>query len=120
MKKVFYSLLLLAGFQGFSQMTLTSYNPEDSSVEPELIEDGGVWTTSTVNEEGGTLYFYINNAYNEDINIKARVESITNDDGSDFQFCFGQLCVFSIEEGTVYTGFNDYVTIPAGGTNVMW
>lgn len=120
MKKIIYSLILLAGIQGFSQMTLTSHNPYNTNDVPEPIENGGVWVTNTINEQGGVLYFYINNAYNEDIYVKARVESITNDDGNSFQFCFGENCVFSITEGNEYSGYNDYVTIPAGGTNNMW
>lgn len=120
MKKLIYSLMLLAGIQGFSQMTMSSYNPYNPNDVPVPMANGEVWTTNTVEGQGATLYFYINNSYDYDIYIKARVLSIINDDGNNFQFCFGQNCVFSITEGTVYTGFEDKVTIPAGGTNTMW
>jgi hypothetical protein len=120
MKKIIYSLMLLAGSQAFSQMTITSHNPYNANDVPELIESGSIWITNTVEEQGGELYFFINNAYDEDIYIRARVESITNDEGNNFQFCFGENCVFSITEGNEYTGYGDYVTIPEGGTNSMW
>src|SRR5690554_1829608 len=119
MKKIIYSLMLLAGIQGFSQITMSSYNPYNPNDVPIPMTNGEVWTTNTVEGQGATLYFYINNSYDYDIYIKARVVSIINDDGSNFQFCFGQNCVFSITEGTVYTGYEDKVTIPGGGTNTM-
>ncbi len=120
MKKIIYSLMLLVGMQAFSQITITSYNPNNPNQSPELIENGDVWTTNTAEGQGAILYFYVNNAYNEDIHVRSRVESITNDDGSSFQFCFGGNCVYSIGEGSEYSGYNNYVTIPAGGTNNMW
>lgn len=120
MKKIIYSLMLLAGIQGFSQMSMSSYNPYNPDDVPVPIANGEVWTTNTVEGQGATLYFYINNSYDYDIYIKARVVSITNDDGNNFQFCFGENCVFSITEGNVYTGYQDKVTIPAGDTSSKW
>lgn len=121
MKKIFsFAFILAAGFFAHAQMTMSSYNPYNSGSSPQPLTNGQEWVTSTVSEQGATLYFYINNNYDHDIYVKARVESITNDSGSNFQFCFGENCVFSITEGNTYTGYQQYVTIPAGGTNSMW
>lgn len=122
MKKnsLFLVLLFLTTF-AFAQFNVTDYDGEPildgdvrvfSSIEP---------TTPGVNES--VLYFWINNESPDDeIFIKIKLESITNADGSSYQFCFGMLCIFDVEEGVTYPepsteNPNGIVVIPAGGTN---
>ena len=111
MKKItllFASILFTTA--AFSQFTVEDYDGEP-------ILDGDIRTYTTLEESEATLYFWINNDSAEDILVKIKNESITNSDGSSYQFCFGTLCIFDVEEGQTYPVSGVPETIPAGGTN---
>ena len=96
-----------------AQMTVTTYG----ALETEIL-DGDIISVGSLAPQAATVYFYIHNNFDEDIDVRVKVEQITNTDGDEFQFCFATLCIFSIEEGAVYPEQGGPVTIPAGGTNV--
>lgn len=112
MKKLslLFTFLFVTTFTN-AQFTVTDYDGVQ-------ILDGDIRGFNSTLASDATLYFWINNqSPDDDIFIKIKLESITNSDGSAFQFCFGTLCIFDVEEGQTYptSGFPE--TIPAGGTN---
>lgn len=118
MKKI--SLLLV--FLFITTFTFAQFTVEDYDGVP--IVDGDVRVFSSLESTGGitnesTLNFWINNpSADNEIYIKISLESITNADGSEYQFCFGDLCIFDVHEGTIYPVSGIPETIPPGGTNL--
>lgn len=112
MKKI--SLLftcLLFTTIAFAQFNVTDYDGVQ-------ILDGDIRAYNSTVEADATLYFWINNeSQTDDIFVRIKLESITNGDGSSYQFCFATLCIFDVEEGQTYPVSGGPVTIPAGGTN---
>lgn len=113
MKKIIATFSLIA----FSliinaQMTVVTY-------EGVQINDGDIFAFNTTNPSSASIYFYINNNSNEPINVKIKCEEILNTNGENFEFCFSELCILSVEEGVTYpdSDENPYVVIPPGGTN---
>lgn len=118
MKKI--SLLFI--FLFITSISFAQFTVEDYDGVP--IEDGDVRVFNSLESTGGitnesTLNFWINNLSTEnEIFMKIRLESITNADGSEYQFCFGDLCIFDVHEGTTYPVSGVPETIPPGGTNL--
>ncbi len=112
MKKI--SLLLVFLFLttfSFSQFNVTDYDDVP-------ILDGDLRAFNSTVESNATLYFWINNeSQTDDIFVRIKLESITNGDGTAYQFCFATLCIFDVQEGETYPVSGGPVTIPAGGTN---
>lgn len=98
MKKI----ILLAG------LLLTTLTQAQISVEGngEAIPNGYVYTTNkllpTVASE---LKLTVTNTSANPINLKLRIEEMTNADGSNVQFCFGEECFFNVVVGK---------TVPSG------
>lgn len=112
MKKI--SLLLV--FLFFTTFTFAQFNVTDYDDVPIL--DGDIRAFNSTVESNATLYFWINNeSQTDDIFVRIKLESITNGDGSSYQFCFATLCIFDVQEGETYPVSGGPVTIPAGGTN---
>jgi hypothetical protein len=68
------------------------------------------YSTTTIAAE---LPFIVTNNNDEYINLKVRIDDITNTNGSNVQMCFGGLCYFAITEGAIYPT-NFAVTIDPG------
>ncbi len=117
MKKI--SLLL---FLFITTIISAQFTVEDYDGVP--IVDGDVRAFNSLDPVGvtsteATLYFWINNlSPDNEILMKIRLESITNADGSSYQFCFGDLCIFDVDEGVTYPVSGIPETIPPGGTNL--
>jgi len=111
MKKFIY----LVPFLLVTTLLQAQFTVEDYDGVPIL--DGDIRSFNSVVEAEATLYFWINNDTTEDILVKIKNESITNADGSAYQFCFGTLCIFDITKGQTYPVSGIPETIPAGGTN---
>jgi hypothetical protein len=112
MKKLglLFTFLFVTTFTN-AQFTVTDYDGVQ-------ILDGDIRGFNSTVASDATLYFWINNlSPDDDIFIKIKLESITNSDGSSFQFCFGTLCIFDVDEGQTYPTSGIPETIPAGGTN---
>lgn len=108
--------LLLFIFLFSTTVTFSQFSIEDYSGVP--IEDGDIRSFGSVNPGVATLYFWIvNESQTDDILIRIKLESITNSNGDSFQFCFGGLCIFDVEEGQTYPLSGVPEVIPAGGTN---
>lgn len=80
-----------------------------------VITDGSVFSYNTVDTEESILHFVVYNTATSDIKVKILCESITNSDGSDFEFCFGGNCIPFVTVGQNYppTGF----TLSAGSNS---
>jgi len=111
MKKITF----LFTFLFVTTLLQAQFTVEDYDGAPIL--DGDFRTFNTTSQAEATLYFWINNDTTEDILVKIKNVSITNSDGTAFQFCFGTLCIFDIVEGQTYPVSGIPETIPAGGTN---
>lgn len=98
----------------FAQFNVTDYDGVQ-------ILDGDIRAYNSTVEADATLYFWVNNeSQTDDIFVRIKLESITNGDGSSYQFCFATLCIFDVEEGQTYPVSGGPVTIPAGGTNAQF
>lgn len=107
---------LLLTFLFLTTFAFAQFNVIDYDDVPIL--DGDIRTFNSTGEADATLYFWINNeSMVDDIFVKIKLESITNSDGSSFQFCFGTLCIFDVQDGQTYPVSGVPETIPAGGTN---
>lgn len=116
MKKILaYTVLLCTTFAATAQMTVTTYGSIETT-----INDGDVFGFNSLDPDDATLYFYIHNDGDEDINVRVKVEEITNTDGSNFQFCFATLCVFDIFEDNTYPLSGGPVVIAPGETNAQY
>jgi hypothetical protein len=113
MKKIslFFTFLFISAISN-AQFTVEDYDGVP-------ILDGDVRTFNSVDASVATLKFWIfNQNANDDILMKIKLESITNGDGTNYQFCFGDLCIFDVQEGTTYPVSGIPETIPVGGTNL--
>lgn len=115
MKKISLLLaLLLSATFTYAQFNVTDYDDVQ-------ILDGDIRAFNSTSAADATLYFWINNeSQTDDIFVRIQLESITNGDGSSYQFCFATLCIFDVAEGQVYPVNGGPVTIPAGGTNAQF
>lgn len=114
MKKISLLLFLFITTIISAQFNVTDYDDV-------LILDGDIRSFNSTVEADATLYFWINNeSQTDDISVRIKLESISNGDGSSYQFCFATLCIFDVEEGTTYPVGGGPVTIPAGGTNAQF
>ncbi len=109
MKKI----ILIAGllFCGLTQAQITVTGNETE------ITEGQTFTFNTLDDETATLDLVVTNNSANTINIKMKVKSITNSDGSDVQFCLEQ-CFFNISVGSKVPSFPQGVEIAAGASTV--
>ena len=111
MKKILSLIaILLAAFSSQAQFSVSKLNGP-------IINDGDVYTFDGTSAAIAEFKFKVTNTSStDDINVKIKVEEITNADGSDFQLCFGDLCFFSITEGNSYPP-NFALTLGPGESN---
>lgn len=115
-------LSLLVAFLFISLVSSGQFTVEDYNgvpiVEGDVREFSSLLPTGVSTNES-TLNFWINNpSTTDEIYMRIKLESITNADGSSYQFCFGDLCIFDVQEGTIYPISGIPETIPPGGTNL--
>jgi hypothetical protein len=79
------------------------------------INNGDVFTFTTLTEPGAYLGLKIYNTSDEDISIKARIVNIVNSTGNNLQLCVGGVCLSTITTGATYPNFP--AIIPANGEN---
>lgn len=101
------SICLFSAFS-FSQLTL-------KKLDGTAINNNDVLTFTDNTDPAAYLGLKFYNSSPNNINIKAEIMSIVNADGNDVQFCFGNVCVSGINEGTKYP--NNPAIIPANGQN---
>jgi hypothetical protein len=117
MKKAILILFSTFLFTGtlFSQMTLVSYDGFGGGNTEEIF-DGDILM---YNQVGDVIYFSIENSSSDPINVKIKVEEITNTDGSEVQFCIGGNCLVQIDEGTIYPISGNPIEVAAGGNTMQ-
>ena len=117
MKKIILIAALLVGTFAQAQIKLNKQGGQ--------IMNGDVFTYTELfdlltNPEGGKLGFNVSNDTEETVQLKMRVDAITNNTageniGDDLQLCFGD-CVTNITEGGTYP--TDNIIIAAGGSTL--
>ncbi len=80
------------------------------------INNGDVLSFASAVEPECYLGLKVLNNSAVDINVKIKVESITNSTGSNLQLCFGDLCYGTIISGLSYPS-NPASVVPANGSN---
>jgi len=92
MKKFILSAALLFAGLAQAQLTITGNDQE--------IAEGQTFIFNTLNAQAA-LHLQVINETEEPVYIQLKVNSITNADGSEVQFCFGEQCYFDIEQNDV-------------------
>jgi Secretion system C-terminal sorting domain len=95
MKNIFVALISLVSLISTAQMTL-------KKLDGTPINNGDVLTFDVAEEPGSYLGIKIFNSSANPINVKAKVESVTNSDGTNVQFCLGDVCLGTVTAGNSY------------------
>jgi hypothetical protein len=95
MKKLFLLALVISQFSVAQVITMT--RPSDGSP----IVNGTV-LASNVTSDASEIKFKVRNTGSTTTNVWARCQSLVNNNGSNFQFCFGQECIGEVTLGGVY------------------
>lgn len=111
MKKIIlFAGLLLAGITQAQIVTVTG--------DGQTITEGQTITVTGVSEQEADLKLVVTNLTNETINVKLRMNTITNNsNGDQVQFCFGGLCFFNVTQGSSVPPAVSGWPIAAGGNN---
>jgi len=95
MKKIILLALVISQYSVAQVITMT--RPSDGSP----IVNGTV-LASNVTSDASEIKFKVRNTGTTTTNVWARCQSLINNDGSNFQFCFGQECIGEVALGGVY------------------
>lgn len=118
MKKIIIlSVLLFVSYTFQAQFSVVTYDSSTMN-ETGVINDGDVFAYNTTSYDVASIYFWVKNDNAHSINLRIVYEEINNANGTDFEFCFGGLCIFAVEEGVNYPEEGGPVVINAGGQTV--
>src|SRR5690554_6157771 len=93
MKKLISTLLvLIASFTFAQDFVVTTGNGDP-------ISNGEIFNFSTTEESVAALYFLVHNQSDQNLYFRAKGGEITNAPGNQVEFCFGELCLYSIVTG---------------------
>lgn len=95
MKKYFILLSVFVTSIGFSQILLTKHDATP-------IVDGQILTFTSTTYPANELPFYVKNLGTASTTVKVICENLINNDGTGFEFCFGNECLPSVEIGGIY------------------
>lgn len=97
MKKINFTIILFAclAFYGKAQIALAK---EDGTA----INNGQIIAFNTTDEVPANLHYKIKNTSASPINFRIKITDIKNADGSNFQFCYLNLCLPFVSVGSVY------------------
>jgi hypothetical protein len=116
MKKVLFLLACLTSSLSFSQMTM-------KKLDGTPIINGDVLTYTVLGDPNNItssdpayLGFKIYNSSAANINVKMKLMSMTNSDGTNLQFCIDPICVGTISVNSTYPASGTSV-VPANGQN---
>ena len=98
MKSLFLSIVCLSSFFATAQMSL-------KKLDGTPINNGDVFVFESVEEPDSYLGIKIYNNSETDINVKVKVESIVNSNGTNLQLCVGNVCLSTITAGNSYPNF---------------
>lgn len=108
MTRITIAIFFLLSFASFAQLEL-------KKLDGTPINNGDVFTFTSLTEPGAYLGLKIYNTSDEDISIKARIVNIVNSTGNNLQLCVGGVCLSAITTGATYPNFP--AIIPANGEN---
>ncbi|WP_297511428.1 T9SS type A sorting domain-containing protein [Flavobacterium sp.] len=95
MKKViFTNILVFASMFGFSQISL--------SVGGVNVPSGTVLARTQLGYPAAEILFRVRNNGPATTNVWIKCEDLVNNNGSNFQLCFGQECLPEVSENTIY------------------
>ncbi len=80
------------------------------------IKNGDVIVLTSKVTPTNKLSFYIKNITSSPMNVKSRLVSMTNTDGTGMSYCIGETCFAGVAAGTSYPGNSETLTVPANGT----
>lgn len=91
-----------------AQISVTTYG--------QTIENNEVFTFNVAGT-GAELPFNVSNDGDSDVYMRIRLDEMTNSTGANFQFCFGEVCLFSVAEGSIVPPPQTYppLEIESGG-----
>jgi hypothetical protein len=96
MKRILPLVFIFIGITSYSQISLSRHNGTP-------ITDGQVIAFNTIAFPAAEMDFYVRNlSTTTTTNVKAICESLVNNDGTGFEFCFGNECLSYVEEGERY------------------
>lgn len=111
MKKLISTLfVLMAGFTFAQDFVVTNGDNGE-------ITDGEVFAFNSLGSEAN-IHIQVHNNSEQDLYFKLKAESRENTDGTNVNFCFGEVCLYAFNPGqyvppTIYNN----ITISPGGTN---
>src|SRR5690606_20464430 len=113
MKKIITLFLFaLLSVSVFGQFTVNTYDSNGNATG--TIEDGEMFAFNTIAYAEASIYFGVKNDNPHSINIRIVYEEIINASGDLYEFCFGSLCIFAVEEGVWYPEEGGPVVIASG------
>jgi hypothetical protein len=107
MKKTVLLIALLISQLGLSQIALTSNGVP--------VSNGAVLAKSVIGYPAAEILFRIRNNGSTTTNVWGKCESLLNNNGSLFQFCFGDSCFGEVQAGVVYP--NEGVVLAPNASN---
>lgn len=115
MKKLISTLFVLMTGISFAQDFIVTKGNGDP------ISNGEVLSFNTTEESIAALYFLVHNQSEQDLYFRAKGGEIINAPGNQVEFCFGELCLFSIVTGgyvpPISVVYPEAITIAPGETN---
>lgn len=96
MKKIYvFAMALICQIVFSQQITL-------SRLGGAVIENGSIIAMNQTGYPNGEVGFKVRNTGTTTTNVWVRCQNLVNNDGSDFEFCFGEECLASMILGQVY------------------
>ncbi|WP_395064440.1 T9SS type A sorting domain-containing protein [Flavobacterium sp.] len=95
MKNYFIILFLLITASSFSQIALSRRNGT-------IINSGDIIAHNVIGYPDGELGFKVRNNGTASTTVKIRCELLVNNNGTNFELCFGEECLADIVQGQVY------------------
>lgn len=116
MKKIFLlivSLAVMSCSKDDSSSNVAAKHLKITKLDGTEIVDGSIINVTSTGDTNALVAFYVKNMSSSDLNVKAKLISATND-GSQMQFCFGQVCYSAVAVGAIYPlDSHEVVTVPA-------
>lgn len=105
-------------FAGLLLCSLTQAQVITATGNGQTLVEGGTYTFNSIVQAEGELELLVTNISNSPINVKLKVNQITNNSGGgNVQFCFGEFCYFQISQNTTVPPNASGVTLQPGDSN---
>lgn len=96
MKRILSLVFIFIGITSYSQISLSRHNGTP-------ITDGQVVAFNTIGFPAAEMDFYVRNlSTTTSTSVKVSCELLVNNDGTNFELCFGNECLSYVEQGEVY------------------